>query len=112
MNRNPQIRHLLLGGGLALCLGCLAGCNWLTPGGTKELRQGLLVKCNQPKATLYINERIVGTLSRPRGLRVGLVPGTYRMVVRHQGYFTRYLDVKVRPDKYQTVTVRLRRELD
>lgn len=112
MNRDSQISVLLLAGELALCLGCSAGCNWMTSGGPKQLRQGLVVKCNQPKATLYIDERIVGSLNRPKGLRVGLSPGTYRMAVRLPGYFTRYLDVKVGPDKYQRVTVHLRRELD
>lgn len=114
--RVPSIRALLLPFGLAavltLGLGASSGCNWLTPGGPKELRQGVLVKCNHPKATLYINERIVGTLSRPKGLRVGLTPGTYRMAVRLPGYFTRYLDLKVKKNEYLKVTVLLRRELD
>lgn len=114
--RVPRIRTLLLPlglvAGLALGFGASAGCNWLTPGGPKGLRQGVVVKCNHPKATLYLNERIVGTLSRPQGLRVGLPPGTYRLVVRLPGYFTRYLDLKVKKDEYQKVTVRMRRELD
>ena len=104
----PTIRALLLSvglvAGLALGFGASSGCNWLTPGGPKELRQGVVVRCNQPKATLYINERIVGTLSRPKGLRVGLPPGTYRMAVRLPGYFTRYLDLKVKKDAYRKVS--------
>jgi hypothetical protein len=101
---------LLLASGLAG--GGLAGCNWMTSGGPKALRQGIVVTCNQPKATLFIDERIVGTLDRAQGLRVGLAPQTYRLAVRLPGYFTRYLDVKVRPDEYQRLVVRLRRELD
>ncbi len=113
MNRVPQIRvRQALIVGLALCLGGIAGCNWMTSGGPKQLRQGIVVKCNHPKATLSINERIVGTLNRPQGLRVGLSPGTYRLVVRLPGYFTRYVDLKVRADEYQKMTVMLRRELD
>jgi len=110
--RVPQIRVWLVVLGLALSLGSSAGCNWMTSGGPKQLRQGVLIKCNHPKATLYINERIVGTLSRPKGLQVGLNPGTYRLVVRLPGYFTRYVDVSVRADEYQKMTVVLRRELD
>lgn len=112
MNRDLHLRLGLLAVGLALCLGCFAGCNWMTTGAPRGLRQGVLVKCNQPKATLYIDERVVGALNRPEGLRVGLAPGLYRMVVRLPGYFTRYLDVKVTRDEYQRVTVLLRRELD
>jgi PEGA domain len=115
-NRVGKMGVLLLAGGLALGLGLglgmSAGCNWMTSGGPKQLRQGVLVKCNHPKATLYINERIVGSLNRPKGLRVGLTPGTYRMVVRLPGYFTRYVNLKVRADEYQKMTVLLRRELD
>jgi len=111
-NREPKLRVWLVAGGLALCLGGTAGCNWMASRGPKQLRQGLVVRCNQPKATLYIDERIVGALSRPKGLRVGLSPGKYRIAVRLPGYFTRYLDVKVGPDKYQRLTVLLRRELD
>ncbi len=111
-NRVPLVRVWLVVVGLALGLGGFAGCNWMTSGGPKQLRQGILVKCNHPKATLYIDERIVGTLSRPKGLRVGLSPGTYRVVVRLPGYFTRYSNVKVRSDEYQKMNVVLRRELD
>jgi hypothetical protein len=112
MNRCPHrwICALLLAVGLAES--GLAGCNWMTSGTPKALRQGIVVKCNQPKATLFIDERIVGTLDRAQGLRVGLPPNTYRVAVRLPGYFTRYLDVKVRPDEYQRLVVRLRRELD
>lgn len=105
-------RLMLLIVGLTLCLGGFSGCNWMTSGAPKGLRQGVLIKCNQPKATLYIDERIVGALNRPKGLRVGLAPGTYRVVVRLPGYFTRYMNVKVSRDKYQTLTIGLRRELD
>ncbi len=114
MNRPALHRALLVFSGLALAvgLGGSVGCNWMTSGAPKGLRQGIVIKCNQPKATLYINERIVGTLSRPKGLRVGLAPGSYRLVVRLPGYFTRYLQVKISEDKYQKVTVSMRRELD
>lgn len=105
-------RLLMIVVGMTFCLGCFAGCNWMTSGPPKGLRQGVLIKCNQPKATLYIDERIVGTLNRPKGLRVGLAPGTYRVVVRLPGYFTRFMNVKVGRDEYQKLTILLRRELD
>ena len=110
MNRT-RMTGLVFAGAL-WCLTTTAGCNWMTSGAPKGLRQGVVIKCNEPKATLYINERIVGTLSRPKGLRVGLSPGPYRLAVRLPGYFTRYMDVKITKDEYQRLTVLMRRELD
>ncbi len=110
------MRSAVMGLGWAAATGiwilvAAAGCNWMAARPAPNMRQGLVVRCNKP-ATLFLNERMVGTLSRPKGMRVGLPPGSYRLVLRLPGYFTRYLDVKVKKDRYKVLTVLMRRELD
>ncbi|MFH2009578.1 MAG: hypothetical protein ABI333_23500 [bacterium] len=98
--------------GICFVAALLTGCNWLTASHPSQLRQGLVVRCQQNKALLYVNERLVGTVDVKNGTRLGLKPGSYRVAVKRAGFFSRYLDLHVRKDEYRTVRVDLKPELD
>ena len=100
--------------GLTLCLvAALAACNWLTgPRSQDQPKQGIILKVNRHKAALYINGEAVTLLSARKPTVIGLEPGTYRVVVRKAGFFTRYFDVKVTRRRFERLEARLPPELD
>ena len=103
----------VMGALLLPLLFCGMGCNWLTGmNHPRQMRQGLLIRCNTPKAVLYIDEQMVSTLGDTQPTRLGMKPGTYRVVVKRVGYFDRYFDVRVRKDTYTRLTVTLVPELE
>ena len=90
-----------------LAASALAGCDW-----TVQRRQGLVVRCNRPKALLYINEKLVGAVGDKRPVRIWLNPGRYRIAVKRTGFFTRYVNVHVKREQFLRLNVVLRPELD
>lgn len=113
----PRTHHRTLGAGAlivgALFAGALLGCNWLTGGRrADDPRQGIILKVDRHKAALYLNDQAITLLSSAKPNVIGLEPGTYRVAVKKAGYFTRYFDVRVVPEKFVTLEARLPPELD
>jgi len=110
--KSPTTKTCVRAPAICLVVVLLAGCNWLTVTHPSLLRQGVVVRCKQPKALLYVNEKLVGTVDSKNGTRLGLKPGPYRVAVKRAGFFSRYLDLHVRKDEFRTVHVDLKPELD
>jgi hypothetical protein len=78
-----------------------------TPTQTQDKALGTLVVAAEiADATVYIDGRLVGRVSRVRG-GMRMRAGEHRLEVRHEGHHTRYLEVDVPAGQVTTVKVDL-----
>jgi len=82
-----------------------AGGRTSHPGATREAAV-VVVKSNVRDAQLYVDGRFVGPLDAIGG-GVALVPGLHRLEVRHEDYFTRYLELTLARSERKKVAVEL-----
>jgi hypothetical protein len=83
---------------LAVALGVAAvtaggGCGGRQPaGGVTRDDAVFYVRSNVSDATLYVDGRYVGPISLMRG-GIAVAPGKHRLELRHDDYFSRYLEL-------------------
>ena len=91
--RVPLVIGLLLSG----CLNLPESSLQQTP-----VKAHLVVRCNVPEASLWINERYVGEVGEfPRGFR--LPPQRVLVEVRMDDHTTRYADLRLTPNDSQVI---------
>ena len=86
---------------------------WSACGGgatpTKRSDKGravLVVKCDVPRATLVIDDRLISEIAQLQG-GVRIAAGPHRVELRHDRYQTRYLDLTLARGERRVVDVSL-----
>lgn len=107
-----RTEHLLLMAALLLLLG-VAGVS-CGPKGPGELHprtlQGLLIQCEPADAAVYVDDRYIGSVKGLDRKALPLEPGTHRLELRRDGYFSHFSEVKVVAGVRQRIQVTLRKE--
>jgi hypothetical protein len=84
----------------ALALGIACGPK-VGPNGVSERDAIVYVKTNVGDAQLYLDGRFVGPITNLRG-GVAVDPGSHRLELRHDDYFSRYVELELaRSEKKQ-----------
>ena len=82
-------RALVLASGLAIACGPRIG-----PGGVTSDDAILIITSNVPAAQVYVDGRFVAALDALRG-GLAIDPGAHRLELRHEDYFSSYLEVSL-----------------
>lgn len=97
-----------------LAIVALALCACGPPTGSlekKKPRAALYIKCNVPGATLSIDDVPIGEVQEFRR-GIGLLPGTHRVMLRHDHYHTRYIELTLRDGERRKIDVSMAEALD
>ncbi len=92
---------------LALVATVVVGCG-ATPGPQAPRPRDhavVIVKSNVRDAQLYVDGRFVGPLDAIHG--VAIAPGTHRLEIRRDDYFSRYLEVTLARSERRKIAVDL-----
>lgn len=93
---------LLLGAGLAL-----AACGGpQTTGGVTRADAIVKITSNVRDAQVYVDGKFVGPLNAIGG-GVAVVPGTHRLELRHEDYFSSYLELTLQKAERRAVALEL-----
>lgn len=91
---------------LAACL-ALAACGGVKPTETPQRENAIVVlSANVRDAQLYVDGRFVGPLDAIGG-GVSVAPGTHRFELRHEEYFSTYLELTLAKAERKKLAVEL-----
>ena len=101
----PRARPLSIG---ALVLAALLACGARTPAprGAPAGDAVVIITSNVADAQLYIDGHLVGPVSALRG-GIAIDPGKHRMELRHDDYFSRYVELDLQRAAKQTIAVEM-----
>ena len=92
----------------ALFVAALVACGGhaRSPRGTPSGDAVVVVTSNVSDAQLYVDGRLVGPVAALRG-GIAIDPGRHRMELRHDDYFSRYVDLDLKKAEKQTIAVEM-----
>ena len=92
---------------IGLLVLALAACGpKVGPNGVTADDAIILVKSNVRDAQVYVDGRFVAPLQALRG-GVAVTPGTHRFELRHEDYFSAYLEMKVARAERRSIAMEL-----
>ena len=91
----------------ALVIVALAACGpKAAPGGVTASDAIVKFQSNVRDAQVYVDGRFIASLEALRG-GVAIAPGTHRFELRHEDYFSRYLELTLSRAERRTVSMEL-----
>jgi hypothetical protein len=97
------VRAAALAGALAASL---AACGGASRGGPASRDAVVLIDCNVPDASLFVDGRFLAPVSLVRG-GIALSPGVHRLELRHDAYLGRFLELTLGPAERRRVDAQL-----
>jgi len=91
----------------ALVLVALAACGPKPPPGGVSASDAIVkLESNVRDAQVYVDGRFIASLEALRG-GVAVTPGTHRFELRHEDYFSRYLELTLSRAERRTVSMEM-----
>ncbi|MDB4952794.1 MAG: hypothetical protein JWO36_363 [Myxococcales bacterium] len=91
---------------IALVVGLIACGPKIAPNGVSPNDAIVYLKSNVGDAQVYVDGKFVGPLTVLRG-GIAVEPGVHRVELRHDDYFSRYLELDLRRSSQQHLDVEL-----
>lgn len=89
----------------------LCACGPRAQPGVKKPRASLYITCTAPDATLVIDDTPIGEVREFRR-GIGLSPGPHRIMLRHDRYHTRYIELTLTDGEQRKLDVSMVEILD
>lgn len=74
-------------------------------------RAFLVIACEPPDASIYVDDEYIGDLHRWRDGTVPLPPGEHRIALQREGFYTYRIDLTLKADRMTRLTLELVREV-